>query len=261
MKKRSLNHLLISGLGLACAVCMVVFGVLTVYLNRKNDQTISELGSIFMSSMNNRITMHFSTMTEHRMDQMRSLAGSVPEDYAGDPESLRQWLLYSAQSRGFDSVAFMREDGSLDMLYGSQLTPGDRASFMEYMKRGESRLAVGFNSGGDMVIIVGVPIGGAIPGHEDCIALVGEMPLSYLVDTLSLEEEDSLIYSFVIRMDGSFVVRTSDAVRDNYFDRVRETYEALDGRGPEDYIQSLTAAMEEDADYATIIQINGERCV
>ena len=94
---------------------------------------------------------------------------------------------------------------------------------------------------------------------EDCIALVGELPISYIADTLSLEEESSLIYSFVIRQDGTFVVRNSAAVRDNYFDRVRGVYEEVDGQTPEEYITKLKAAMESGNDYSTMVQLEGER--
>lgn len=98
------------------------------------------------------------------------------------------------------------------------------------MKEGEKRLAIGYNDEGEQVVLVGVPLDSKIPGKEDCIALVGELPIDYIADTLSLEDEDSLIYSFVIREDGGFVVRTSDAYRDNYFDRVESMYEDWKGK-------------------------------
>lgn len=71
-------------------------------------------------------------------------------------------------------------------------------AFLNYMKEGEKRLAIGYNDEGEQVVLVGVPLDSKIPGKEDCIALVGELPIGYIADTLSLEDEDSLIYSFVI---------------------------------------------------------------
>ena len=103
------------------------------------------------------------------------------------------------------------------------------------------------------------PVRLSIPGMEDCIAMIGELPISYLSDILSLEEEDSLVYSLVIRKDGTFVVRNSAAVRDNYFDRVRAVYEETNGQTPEEFITEFEAAMQAGSDYSTMVQISGVR--
>lgn len=104
-----------------------------------------------------------------------------------------------------------------------------------------------------------MPVRLTIPGMENCVAMIGELPISYLSDILSLEAEDALVYSLVIRKDGTFVVRNSAAVRDNYFDRVRAIYEETGGQTPEDYIAGLTAAMQEGRDYSTMVQFEGVR--
>ena len=145
------------------------------------------------------------------------------------------------------------------MLYGDGLTPTEPDAFLNYMKEGEKRLAIGYNDEGEQVVLVGVPLDSKIPGKEDCIALVGELPIGYIADTLSLEDEDSLIYSFVIREDGGFVVRTSDAYRDNYFDRVESMYEDWKGKSRDDYMAELKEAIAADVDYSAIIQVEGER--
>ena len=50
-----------------------------------------------------------------------------------------------------------------------------------------------------------------------------------------------MVYSLVIRKDGTFVVRNSATVRDNYFDRVRAVYEETNGQTPEEYIAEFEA--------------------
>ena len=130
---------------------------------------------------------------------------------------------------------------------------------METLKRGESRVSVGYNDKGEQVVLMCAPVRLSIPGMEDCIAMIGELPISYLSDILSLEEEDSLVYSLVIRKDGTFVVRNSAAVRDNYFDRVRAVYEETNGQTPEEFITEFEAAMQAGSDYSTMVQISGVR--
>lgn len=257
--KNKINHFLVTSLIAVCIVCISVFAILTIYINKQNDETVSQLGNIYMSNMNGRIIKHFETMTEHRMTQLESLAETIPPEYINDEEALNQWLVYNVQTRGFDSAAYCYDDGKLEMLYGDGLTPSDPELFLDYMKKGEKRLALGYNGDGEQVILTGVPLTSKIPGKENCIALVGELPISYIADTLSLEDENSLIYSFVIRADGDFVVRTNDAYRDNYFDRVESVYEDWKGKSRDDYISELKEAIAADVDYSAIIQMEGER--
>jgi len=257
--KNKINHFLAFSLAMVCLVCIGVFMVLTAYLNHQNEQAVTQLGNIFMSNMNDRITKHFETMTEHRLIQMEALTKTIPPAYRDDEEAVRDWLIYSVQARGFDSLACCHTDGSLEMLYGDALEPSSPSLFLQTMKKGESKIAVGYNSSGEQVALICVPVSMEVSFLDDCIALVGELPISYIADTLALEEEDALLYSFVIRRNGDYVIRNADAVRDNYFERVLAIYEDLDGVKPEEYIKQLQTAMEAGTDYATMIQMEGEK--
>jgi len=257
--QNKIKHFLTGSLVAVCAVCIGVFVALAIYSSRQNEQTITQLGNIYMSSMNERITKHFDSIIDHRLVQMEGMTGNIPPAYTADKEALREWLLYNGQSRGYASLAYCGADGSLEMIYGEQVTLYSTEALLDAIGNGEGGVAVGSGSEGERVVLIYVPIKLSIPGTEGYAALVGELPISYLAETLSLEENDSLIYSFVIRKDGSFVVRNSSAFRDNYFDRVLAIYEEVDGKTPEEYIADLKAAMEAGTDYSTMIQFEGER--
>jgi len=244
-----------------CAICIGVFLTLAVYLSRQSSDTVSELGNIYMADMNERISKHFRTMTELRLSQLESLTKTVPKEYLNrdNDKTLKNWLSYNAKARGFSSLAFYYEDGSFEMVYGSEVTPASPEPFRETAIEGEQRISIGSNAEGERIVMMSVPFDPDMPGKEDCIALVGELPVSYVSETLALDEDDSLIYSFVIRKDGSFVVRSFDAYRDSYFERIRESYEVLDGKGPEDYIAEISSAMEKGEDYSTMFKIYGGR--
>ena len=257
--KNPINRFLARSLAIICAICIGVFGMLAHYLNRQSEETISQLGNIYMAGMNERISKHFETMTEHRLTQMETLVTTIPKAYLDDREALQNWLVYNAQARGFESAAYYYPDGSMEMLYGGEVTPAGPQDFLDSMRNGESRIAVGFNQEGELITLIGAPVEVDLPGKEDCIGLVGELPLSYISETLSLDEEDSIIYSFVIRKDGSFVVRTYDAFRNNYFERVQAMYSEENGKSVETYISELQQAMDAGEDYSTIMNIDGER--
>ena len=177
-------------------------------------------------------------------------------------EEYLKWMTYYGHSRNYDSVSWIDDQGNLETIYGDPIDYSGPSTFVDIMKRGESRVAVGYNGAGEQVVLMCAPVSLSIPGMENCVAMVGELPISYLVDTLSLdtmEDTSTIIYSLVIRKDGTFVVRNSAAVRTNYFDRVRAVYEKTNGQTPEDYIAELEAAMQEGRDYSTMVQIDGVR--
>lgn len=257
--QNKIKHFLTGSLIAVCAICICVFGMLAVYLNRQNEQTITQLGNIYMSSMNERISKHFDSIIGHRLVQMEKMTENVPPAYTAGKDALQEWLVYNGQSRDYASLAYCDQSGSLEMIYGEQVSLSSTSAFLRVMESGRGGVAVGVSSKGERVALIYVPVKLAIPGTEDCVALAGELPISYLAETLSLEEEDSLIYSFVIRKDGSFVVRNSAAFRDNYFDRVMAVYDEIDGRSSEEYIAELKAAMDAGDDYATMVSLEGER--
>lgn len=254
-----IKHFLAGSLVAVFVVCITTFTVLALYINRENGDVISELGNIYMSSMNDRISKHFRTMTDHRLVQMETLAETIPPEYRSGKAALSEWLTLNGAARNFDSLAYVYSDGSLEMVYGGPVKATSADALLTTMENQENKVAIGRNSQGEQVILACVTVQIDVPGLEDCIGLVGELPVSYIAETLALDDEDSLIYSFVIRKDGSFVIRSFDAFRDNYFERVRAIYGVLDGKGPEDYIAEIQAAMESGTDYSSIAIIDGER--
>ncbi len=253
------NRFLAGSLVAVCLVCIGVFTALTAYLNRQNEQTITQLGNIYMSSMNGQISKHFETITEHRLVQLEAVAKTVPAAYRTSAEALREWVTYNAQTRGYDSVALCRSDGTLETLYGDPAEPSSTEALIRAVGQGTSVVAIGYDNTREQVFLICVPVSVDIPGAEDYVALVGALPVSYVSDALSLGKDDSLIYSHVVRKDGSFVIRSSDAYRENYFDRVRAVYEDVDGKTPEEYIAELEAAMQAGEDYSAMVQMSGER--
>lgn len=55
--------------------------------------------------------------------------------------------------------------------------------------------------------MVGIPVSYQLENGEKSVALVGGLPVSYIKMILNLDDEDSMVYSHVIRRDGSFVIK------------------------------------------------------
>ena len=82
--------------------------------------------------------------------------------------------------------------------------------------------------------------------------------MDYISSTLSLDDEDGMMYSHIIRQDGTFVIRSGDAFRENYFDRIQSLFEEQ-GESGEQYIRELEAAMDKGEDYSALMVFGSER--
>ncbi len=259
MIKNKIKHFLVGSLAGVCIVCLVCFAALGIYLNRQNEQAVTQLGNIYMSNINERISKHFDAISDQCLTPMTTFAENIPPMCESSKDEYYKWMTYYGHSRNYESVSWVDVDGDINTIYGKPLSYSGPAVFLDTLKAGESRVAVGYNGDGAQVVLMCAPVRLSIPGMEDCIAMIGELPISYLSEILSLEEENALVYSLVIRKDGTFVVRNSAAVRDNYFDRVRAVYEETNGQTPEEFIAEFETAMKEGRDYSTMVQVEGVR--
>ncbi len=257
--KGRIKHFLVVSLIIVCIVCIVAFAALAFYLNNQNEQAVTQLGNIYMSNINERISKHFDAISDQCLTPMTTFAENIPPMCGSSKDEYFTWMTYYGHSRNYDSVSWCDDEGNIETIYGEPLQYSGPSIFMDALKNGDGRVAVGRNGAGEQVVLMCAPVRLSIPGMENCVAMVGELPISYLSEILSLEEENSLVYSLVIRKDGTFVVRNSAAVRDNYFDRVRAVYEETDSQTPEDYITELETAMRSGNDYSTMIQVDGVR--
>lgn len=259
-KQHKITHFLRNSMILVGIVCIGIFVFLAVYMNAQSEKTINQVGSVYMASMNERISKHFSTMIDLRLTQLDTLVEAIPTNTYEDKQEVREWLEYNAKIRGLDSLAYYFEDGSFEMIYGTQVNSVNSEKFLSSMRNGERSVSVGVNSNGEQSAIIGTPFEIKMQDGRTSIAIVGKMPIEYISETLSLDDEDALLYSFVIRKDGSFVVRTAGAFRDNYFDRARALYsEVLGKKDVEQFISELQQSMENNVDYSVMFKMNGER--
>ena len=258
MKNKTTRFLAVSLIGVAL-LCVCVFSFLAIHMGGRSSRTINEVGSLYMSSMSQQISTHFESIIDIQMDQLEALAGTITSDAVHRDEALQQELIDQAKARDFTYLGFCGQDGSVEMLYGSQLTVTDAEPFLSSLTAGDKKVAIGTNESGEKVVLLGMPTPHEPTADHACAALVAGLPITYVSDHLSLEENNERAYSFIIRRDGSFVIRTNAAYRNNYFERVHSLYEDVNGMTPDQYLEELGAAMEQGEDYSSEFTMKGER--
>ncbi len=258
MKNKTARFLVISLIGVAL-LCVCVFSFLAFHMSVQSARTINEVGTLYMSSMSQQISIHFESIIGLQMNQLKTLADTIPSSEIHTSRTLQENLIAQAQARDFTYLGFCASDGSLEMLYGSQLTVTDPQPFLDSLNKEQQKVAIGTNASGEKVILLGAPSPWPSAPEHDCVALVVGLPVEYISDNLSLEENNERAYSFIIRRDGSFVIRTNDAYRNNYFERVHALYESVNGMTPQQYVDALSAAMDQGEDYSNEFTMDGER--
>ncbi len=258
MNRKTARFLIVSII-LVAVLCVFIFAYQTNYMNQKSAETISEIGEIYMSGLSERAAAHFQTTVELRLSQVSALVDSVSPESSASDRSIRVSLSYHARARGFDHLAFYGADGSFDMLYGDLVEVSGKDGFFKSLQNGEEKMAVGYDSTGEEVLIMGIPAGYTMENGEKSIALVAALPVSYISETLSFGSGNTRLYYFIIRKDGSFILKNDGVEDETYFERVRNRYESIGGKTADEYLAQLDAAMEAGANYATEFVLDGER--
>ena len=207
MVRKKTMRFLKTSLVLVSVLCVVIFGFLAVCMNQKSTETIGQIGTIYMSGMNEEISMHFETTIELRLSQVEALVEILPPGNRED-EALKEDLTYSAKARGFDCLAYYSNDGSFDMLYGDILKVTDPEPFLLSLEAGEKKVAVGTNGSGEKIVLLAIPAEYHMEEGRTCLALVAGLPASYIKDVLFLDEDEAMVISDIFRRDGSFVIRS-----------------------------------------------------
>lgn len=239
--------------------CISIFSFLAFYMNKRNQETITEVGTIYMTGISEQISLHFQTAMGLRMAQLEALTATIPPKGDVDVASTRSTLAFNAEARGFDHLAFFSNDGTFDMIYGDPVQLYHPEPFLNSLNNNENKISVGTDSSGNKIVLIGISTNYPMAGGKECTALVAGLPIEYINTTLSLDKKDALMYSHIIRKDGTFVVRNSDEYQNTYFDRIRALFHELGGDNAEQYVTELEAAMAAQEDYSSVILAGNER--
>ncbi len=253
MKNRTIRFLTGSLIGIS-VICIVIFAFLASRVNSKNAQTVGKIGTIYMAGMSERITLHFDTTVRIRFEHLQEIVNSVP-----GPEPEYESLAYMAQARSFESLGLCAEDGTLEMLLGERTELVDTADFVKAIGHDEKRVVLATTESGKEMVLFGIPARYTMKNGEESIALVAGLNADFVKQLLNLEGEDDVVFSHIIRKDGRFVIRSGDAVRENYFDRIKDVFNEKKGKNADVYIEELEHAMETGEEYSTVLYIGDER--
>ena len=245
-------------ISIAAIICLTVFvfSFLGISINNISESTIEEIGTTYMAGMNEQVSLHFETIIELRLTMAESIAHIAAGD--GSNYGSREEIEYGAKARHFLCAALYSPNGDLEMIYGDPVELNHPEPFLDSLRSGERKAASAAGSSGDGVILFGVPCEYPMSDGSASLAMVVGLSTKYMSEVLFLDSDQALMYSFVIRQDGSYVVRNDGNVHETYFDRL---YSIFDGQNQEaaSYVSQLTAAMNAGEDYSVILESGESR--
>ena len=240
---------------------IIIFSLLGIYMSRKSEKTVYEIGQIYMSGMNKQMSNHFETVIKLRFGQVSGIVSVVSADN-NNKEKLYEELVYRAQVRNFEHLALCSTEGNFQTLYGQSIQPLNPEPFVEALVRGEQRVALGSDPAGNLVVLFGVDAT-AYPMQNGSMStgLVAAVPLEYITDFLSLEDEGQLMYYHIIRPDGSFVIQNPNTELWNFFEQLqKQSDSAVNESSAESPVEKFNAALKKHEEYAATLEVNSEEC-
>ncbi len=256
---KNTKKFLIVGFSFLFVVCIFSFWGMSMQMDRGSTEAVNDVGILYMSEMNKQLQEKYTTVIDLRLSQVEGIIKRTPPENVQYGEEMLGELVISATVRDFTYLGLYRADGTCEVVYGEPVRIIDEPEFLEGLSNDNIKISSAENEDGERLLLLIQNAKYEMGDGKTSTALVAGIPMEYLNEALFLGEDKGLVYSHIIREDGSYVIRNGDAFRESYFQRMQDMLTELDGKTPEDYIQELKDAIASKADYTTMILEAGTR--
>ena len=248
---RKRKRIVLIGFAVLIAVSIIVFSLSSVVIAKKSSDAISQVGEIYTHAMAEQLKQSFDAVISMQVFQVQGIVERTPPDSVTYGEEMISELTESARVRNFAYLALYPEEGEPEIILGEPVSYSSENTFYTVLQNSNQRVFSGHTASGERMMCL--LIDAQYPMHDGNMssAMVAALPMSYLETVLSLNDSNTGMYSFIIRRDGTYVVRNMDD--DNYFDRILDIFSEMDNQSKETYIEELQTALNTDADYSTLV--------
>ncbi len=255
MIKNTKKFLVIS-FSILISVCIVMFTITSVYVSGKSDGAINEIGMIYMSAIAKQMQEKFDAVIDSQILEMEGIVQRHPPEEMEYGQEMIDQLVLSAQVRDFVYLGLYTKDGENEKIYGTEVEYESEIVFQKVLQDSSLRVFSGVSAEGERVMCMLINVGYPMKNGKKSAAMVAAIPMEYLEKVLALDGKNSLMYSYIIRRDGTFVIRTREG---NFFENVSETFCPYNGKNAQQYADELQQAVNTDVEYATITCMDNEK--
>ena len=262
MKNKS-SRVLTGSFILMFVLCACIFFFLMNQMAEKSRNTTAEISDLYMERMSAQISSHFQTTMDIKLAQVESIIKTMPPEGKLQGEELAETMRISAVAREFKFLALLAEDGSFELILGSPVSIPDTEPFLEDLIKGDKKIAIADVPGQEMeLVLLGVPCQYDMKDGSKSVALVGGIDLEYIYTTLALDDGEEESYSHIIRRNGDFVIKSSVASENNFYERIYATVKNTGEKNAEFYEKRIREAILDRMLFADIIITHrGSNCL
>lgn len=249
---------LIASFAVLIFLCICIMFVQSHFMSMKSRETIGEVGELYMSEVNRQMQQKFEAVTDIWRHEGQAIIQRTPPEEAVYGEELKEELAMSTYGRSFVSLELYSDSGAHEVIYGNPTTSENPLGVQKLLEEQNKWISGGRDSEGNKMTLFALKVSYPMAGGETSSMMVLGLPQEELERALVLDDDRSLAYSMIIRAKGTFIAQGKDITGENYFDRLREKAETLDGKEPEDYVRELQEAMEVGDSYSAQIRTEDE---
>lgn len=252
------KKMLLASFAILIAICFMVIVVQSAFMNYKSKETISEMGEIYMSETNRQLQQKFETVTKLWKEEGEGIIERTPPETVVYGKDMKDELALGAYVRGFTAMELYASSGEYEVIYGDHVTGENQLGINRLLEEQGSWISGGADQDGEKMILLAIEAAYPMADGKTSSFMILCFPMEKLENALVLENEDELVYSLLVRRDGSYILRNKNVKGDNYFDRLRTDTEAIGKKKPEDFERELKKSMQNKKAYATQIKMNGK---
>ena len=135
-------------------LCIIIFVWLGIFMSRKSEEAISEIGKIYMSEMNKQLEEKFKAVTELRIEQIEGIVRRTPPAESDYGKKLLEELSLSASVRDFSFLGLYSEDGECETIYGEDVEYLSQEEFKTVLKDDSQKITSGMSSSGEKLLLL-----------------------------------------------------------------------------------------------------------
>ncbi len=241
---------------LLAIACVVMITFTSSVIAEKSDFAINKIGSLYMSGMAKQMQEKFDTVIDMQISELKGIVERHPPESVVYDQDMFDQLALSAQVRDFVYLGLYTEEGESETIYGSDVEYDSEITFRSVLDDSSLRVFSGTSTDGEKVICMLVNACYPMRNGKTSSAIVAATPMDDLEKVLTLDEDDALMYSFIIRADGTYVVRNRQ--ESDYFSYIRQNFLDHNGKNAETYVDELREAMGRNAEYSTMFREGNE---
>ena len=254
--KRNTKKFLAISFSLLAIACVVMITFTSSVIAEKSDFAINKIGSLYMSGMAKQMQEKFDTVIDMQISELKGIVERHPPESVVYDQDMFDQLALSAQVRDFVYLGLYTEEGESETIYGSDVEYDSEITFRSVLDDSSLRVFSGTSTDGEKVICMLVNACYPMRNGKTSSAIVAATPMDDLEKVLTLDENDALMYSFIIRADGTYVVRNRQ--ESDYFSYIRQNFLDHNGKNAETYVNELREAMGRNAEYSTMFREGNE---